>query len=167
MDACATKTAPVYQEFPAETTPLERRDNGTQIRVIAGQTDLGTRGAITNDYVQPTYMDISLPANTQLQQTLPQLHNAFVYLVEGEIHLDGKPPHSQDDGHTHHSVHQNELGILSKGKYLRVSSGTAGARLLLLAGLPLQEPVARAGPFVMNTPAEISQAFADYNNGLF
>lgn len=133
------------------------------IRVIAGQTDLGTKGAVNNGYIDPTYMDISLPANTLFRQVLPETHNAFVYVIDGSISLLEGDINSE----TENLVQQNELGVLSKGEQLSVESGSKGARFLLLAGQPLNEPVARGGPFVMNTKAEVLQAFRDFGGGNF
>lgn len=165
LPASAKMTEPLYQEFPPESTPLEHREDGTLIRVIAGKTDQGTVGAVRNDYVDPVYMDISLPANTNFMQALPETHNAFVYVIEGEIECKNACEQSGDN--VSHYVQKNELGVLSKGGCLTVKGGLAGARFLLLAGLPLNEPVARGGPFVMNTRAEVLQAFKDFSQGTF
>ncbi len=167
LPASLKMTEPAYQEFPPASTPLERREDGTQIRVISGQTDQGTKGAVNNDYVDPTYMDISLHAESNFFQTLPEVHNAFVYVIEGEIKIEGQSANAQVNERGSDYVLSNELGVLSKGKRLTIKSGPIGARFLLLAGQPLNEPVARAGPFVMNTRAEVFQAFDDFSRGTF
>lgn len=165
LPASAKMSEPAYQEYPPESTPLERRDDGTQIRVIAGQTNQGTVGPVVNEYTYPTYLDVSLPASTAFEQTLPAEHNAFVYVIDGHISvLDSEldPDEIQTD-----TLKEKELGTLTKGDQILVRSGDNGARFLLIAGQPLNEPVARSGPFVMNTKAEISQAFSDFNRGNF
>ena len=118
-----------------------------------------------NDYTYPTYLDVSLPADTVFQQTLPPQHNAFVYVIAGSMSV-------LDDVANPADVQTNvlsakHLGVLTKGGQLSVRSGDSGARLLLIAGQPLNEPVARGGPFVMNTNAEVLQAFTDFNSGKF
>lgn len=163
LPASAKMTEPVYQEFPPESTPLEHRTDGTLIRVIAGQTDQGTQGAIDNDYTMPVLMDIALPDNTVFQQTLPEHHNAFVYMIDGSI---GILEHGRAEERMQ-TIVPSELGVLSKGEQLVLKSGSDGARFLLLAGRPLNEPIARAGPFVMNTKAEVLQAFNDFRVGNF
>ena len=157
LPAADKMTAPAYQEYTPEVTPLESRDDGTQIRVIAGVNNHGTKGPVNNSYTQPTYMDITLAGNKTFEQSLPSQHNAFIYIVEGELTLqDGEQP-----------LVEKRLGLLSHGETLTVNSGASGARFLLIAGKPLNEPVARSGPFVMNTQAELIQAFNDYRRGGF
>ena len=167
LPASAKMTKPAYQEFPPESTPLEHREDGSVIRVISGQTDRGIIGAVRNDYINPTYMDICLPADTSFLQTLPENHNAFVYVIEGELRIERKTQNKVSDEINGSCVLTGELGVLSKGQRLTITSGPTGVRFLLLAGLPLNEPVVRAGPFVMNTRTEILQAFEDFNHGKF
>lgn len=169
LPAVAKMSEPVYQEFPPEATALERRANGTEVRVIAGETNQGTIGPVVNTYTYPTYMDVSLPANTDFEQALPTEHNAFVYVIEGDMTiptpvLDAK--HKPTDEQSSRLM-AKKLGILTKGDQLLVRSGNDGARFLLIAGQPLHEPVVRGGPFVMNTKAEVLQAFADFRQGNF
>lgn len=162
LPASAKMSEPAYQEFPEASTPLERRDNGTQVRVISGQTDQGTKGPVENDYTHPVYMDISLPANTTFEQTLPEGHNGFVYVIEGALAVLPQEAKNEADQLT-----AKTLGVLSKGEILNIESGHNGTRLLLIAGKPLNEAVARSGPFVMNTEAEIRQAYSDFRQGNF
>ena len=169
LPASAKMSEPAYQEFPPEATPLERRADGTEIRVIAGKTNQGTVGPVVNNYTYPTYMDVSLPANTDFEQTLPKEHNAFVYVIEGDVTIstpvsdfENEPTDTQAS-----TLMAKKLGILTKGEQLLVRSGDEGTRFLLIAGKPLQEPVARGGPFVMNTKAEVLQAFDDFRKGSF
>ncbi|MDP6969727.1 MAG: pirin family protein [Gammaproteobacteria bacterium] len=164
LPARAKMNDPAYQEYPPQSTPLEHRSDGTEIRVIAGQTNQGTLGPVVNEYTFPTYMDISLPANTEFQQTLPAQHNAFIYVIGGGVSALGED--TSVTGHRH-IISGKELGVLSKGEQVAVISGDRGGRFLLIAGRPLNEPVARGGPFVMNTREEVMQAFTDFNNGLF
>jgi redox-sensitive bicupin YhaK (pirin superfamily) len=153
----AKMSKPGYQEFPPSQTPLEQRENGIQIRVIAGTTSQGTVGAVKNDYVNPTYLDVSLPAGQSFEQKVSQADNTFLFVIEGELDI-GK----QGAGLGHRM-----LGILGEGELVSVTAPTSNSRFLLVSGEPLNEPVARGGPFVMNTKEEVLQAFDDYRNNRF
>ena len=164
----AKMTAPRYQEYAPDTIAVEQLAGGGIIKVIAGKTDQGTLGPVINDYVFPTYMDISLPAGSSFSQAITQGHNAFIYLLEGEVIIEGDNE-SQDiiTSNDPQTLLAKTLGILSDGEQVKVTATKQGSRFLLIAGKPLNEPVARGGPFVMNTEAEIQQAFVDYQRGLF
>ena len=163
LPAKAKMSEPSYQEFLPESTPLEHRENGTKIRVIAGKTNEGTVGPVVNSHTYPTYMDISLPANTAIEQDLINDHNAFIYVIEGDIQVQDT---DAIDTATNKVAAKN-LAVLSKGANVKIKSNREGARFLLIAGQPLNEPIARMGPFVMNTQAEIRQAVNDFHNGKF
>ena len=157
LPASAKMSTPAYQEFPPAKVPLEQRDNGTSVRVISGTTSEGTRGPVESPYVDPTYMDITLPAGQTFEQTVSSTSNAFIFVIEGDLIVGD----SQDPlGH-------RILGILGEGDRIAVTAAKNQARFLLIAGQPLKEPIARGGPFVMNTREEIQQAFEDFQNGLF
>lgn len=150
-------TEPAYQEFTDAEIPLERRGNGTVVRVITGQTDEGTVGPVINSFVRPTYLDISLPAGERFEQSLDYNDNAFVFVIEGNLKI----------GEQSQSLGLRTLGILSGGDKVVITAGISDSRFLLVAGQPLNEPVARGGPFVMNTQQEIMQAFEDFRNNRF
>ena len=165
LPAKSKMSEPGYQEFLPESTPLEQRDNGIKIRVIAGETNQGTVGPVINTHTYPTYMDVSLPANTTFDQRLVNDHNAFIYVIEGEVSVQDSTGSAQ--GKANNTVKAKNLAALSKGDNITVSSNINGARFLLIAGKPLNEPVARMGPFVMNTQTEIRQAVEDFHSGKF
>ncbi len=148
--------APAYQEFSAKEIAVEHLDNGTEIRVIAGQTDRGTTGPVSNSSVNALYLDVSLPAEQLFTQKLDHDAHAFIYLIDGEIAI----------GEQARMINSSQLAVLQKGEQLTVTA-KQNSRFLLLAGKTLNEPVARGGPFVMNTRTEILQAFEDYNNNRF
>jgi redox-sensitive bicupin YhaK (pirin superfamily) len=148
--------APDYQEFTAADIPSEATEAGGEIRVIAGITDAGTRGAVSNAETAPIYLDVSLTAGERFAQAIPESHNAVVQMVEGDI---------IDDRSTALSARQ--FGVLSTNGRVSLSAGDTGARFLLIGGRALKEPIARGGPFVMNTRAEVLQAFEDYKSGNF
>ena len=151
--------APGYQEHAVDKIPLEQRE-GAQVRVITGTTCQGTSGPVVQPLTDPLYLDVSLTANADFCETLPSDHNAFLYGIEGATVLS-------DSQGKQHSVSKDQLVVLSKGNSINVSSGSEGSRFLLIAGRPLNEPIARGGPFVMNTRQEIEQAFHDYQSGKF
>lgn len=150
---------PRYQEFEPAQIPEERHDNGVLVRVIAGETDRGTVGAVREVAVQPLYLDASLPAGAEYRQQVTSAHHAFIYLESGEIAVHGPNGSTQ-------TLRAGELGVLDDGDGVHIHA-TAASRLLLIAGRPIGEPVARHGPFVMNSSDEIAQAYRDYQQGQF
>jgi redox-sensitive bicupin YhaK (pirin superfamily) len=109
---------------------------------------------------EPLYLDVELAPGALLTESVPAHHNAFVYVTGGNLEaegMDGKPL----------QLGRDDLAVLSHGNEVSLHAGSAGARFLLVAGRPLNEPVARGGPFVMNTETEIRQAFDDYDSGRF
>lgn len=147
---------PAYQEFSVNDIPVDRLENGSEIRVISGQTNQGTKGPVINNYVNPIYMDITLPAGQQFEQTLNSSDNAFIYVIEGLLLV----------GELQKTITNREMGILGNGDQVSVTAKET-SRFLLIAAQPLNEPVARGGPFVMNTKAEVLQAFEDFQNNRF
>jgi redox-sensitive bicupin YhaK (pirin superfamily) len=156
LPAKAKMSRPGYQEFPPSETPLEKRDNGIQVRVIAGRTSEGTVGAVKNEFVHPTYLDVTLPAGQSFSQPVGAADTAFLFVIDGELDVGDKKT----------ALAPRTLGILGPGSDVRVGT-RSGARFLLVSAQPLKEPVARGGPFVMNTKEEIMQAFDDYRHNRF
>jgi hypothetical protein len=157
LPAAEKMSAPGYQEFTASEIPIEQREDGGVVRVIAGRTDGGVGGAARRPSTDPLYLDVELPAGTVFGQGLPQTHAAVLFVIDGELRI----------GDEARAVPRRHLGILGPGDRVVVSAGDAAARFLLIAGRRLNEPVARHGPFVMNTQAEIIQAFDDYRSNRF
>ncbi len=149
---------PVYQEFPATEIPLESRRDGVEVRVISGVTSLGTAGPVVQPLTEPLYLDVQVPAGQVFVEHLPVSHNAFIYVIEGPVFSIDETGQAVQTG-------RDELAVLSNGDEVSVKAGNKNARFLLIAGKPIGEPVARGGPFVMNTKAEIEQAFDDYRRG--
>jgi len=158
LPAAHKMDAPAYQEHGAAEIPEERRDAGVRVRVITGQTARGTRGPVVQPLTQPLYLDVALPAGVAFGEPLPRDHNGFVYVIAGTLEAEDVDGQALRLG-------RDELAILSHGDDVAVCAGDEGARFLLIAGRPLNEPVARGGPFVMNTKAEIRQAYDDYQAG--
>ncbi len=149
-------TAPCYQEFSAEKITIETRDDGGEIKVISGKTNNGTAGVIVNNYVKPTYLQVTLPKNASFEQNITRGDNAFIYVIFGRI----------DIGKTKKKLNENQLGILTDGTHVNISCLT-DTSFLLISAAPLNEPVVRGGPFVMNTKIEVMQAFSDLQNNCF
>ena len=144
-----------YQEFEPEQIPVEETGDGTVIRVVAGRTANGTEGAVTQIAAQPIYFDVTLPPGGSFHQPIPPAHNAFVKMIEGRLAVD------------HEELVTGSLAVLGEGDQLQADAREEGARFLLIAGKPFNEPVVRSGPFVMNTDEELRQAYVDYQNGDF
>ena len=137
---------PWYRDIPAAEVPRFALESGAMVQVIAGASH-GVAGAVQRDGTQPLYLDIDLPAG----------HNAFLYAFRGEVVVEGK------------GVPQARMAILDNARGadgVRIKAA-APSRLLLIAGRPLNEPIAQYGPFVMNTQAEVFQAVEDFRAGRF
>ncbi len=145
---------PWYRDFQDSDLPKLVTDEGVAVTVIAGASH-GVTGAVTRSITDPLYLDIHLPARTRFAQTLPPGHNAFVYVYRGEVNVAGK------------HVPSKRMAILANDAQADgvVIEADADAKVLLIAGHPLREPIAQYGPFVMNSEAEIHQALSDFREG--
>jgi redox-sensitive bicupin YhaK (pirin superfamily) len=148
-------TAPRYQDIAPERIPVVHPAEGVEVKLIAGEL-AGATGPVEGIATAPVYLDVSLQPGAQFALKLPVGHHGFAYVFEGESALVGGE-----------SLQRSELGVLSDGEQLQLTGGDKPARLLVVAGRPLQEPVARYGPFVMNTQAQIHEAIADFRAGKF
>ena len=151
-------TQPRYQEYGPERIPTAAPAAGVEVKVIAGSVG-DVSGPISQPATDPLYLDIALQPGTAWEFALPDGHNAFAYAYEGAAQVG-----ADDDAR---QLDTAEIAVLGGGDLLRLRAGDAGARLILVAGRPLREPVARHGPFVMNTREELMQAFVDFQEGRF
>jgi redox-sensitive bicupin YhaK (pirin superfamily) len=153
--------APRYQEFAPERIAQAEPAEGVRVKVIAGRVGdtVGPVYAAGDAATAPVYLDIALAPDAAWMHALPHGHNAFVYVYEGAAAVG--------EGDEARRVGAQELGVLGGGTDVALRAGDAGARLILVAGRPLREPVARHGPFVMNTREELMQAFVDLQQGKF
>lgn len=147
-------SAPWYRDFAAAELPHFLTDAGVAVTVIAGASH-GVAGAVTRQATAPLYLDLHLPAGKQFAQPLPEGHNAFVYVYRGEVRIAGE------------KVAAQRMAILANGAgddgvLIEVSHD---AKVLLIAGRPLNEAIVQHGPFVMNTKQEIYQALNDFRDG--
>ena len=145
-------TAPRYQDIAPEKIPEVELAPGVRARVIAGEA-AGVRGPAEGIVTRPLYLDVRMDAGARVSVDVPAGHNAFAYVYEGRAEVAGQ------------EVHAGQLAVLGDGDAVTVAATGSPARLLLLAARPLGEPIARYGPFVMNTREELVQAAEDYRSG--
>jgi quercetin 2,3-dioxygenase len=146
-------TAPRYQDIAPDKVPTVDLGNGVSAKLLAGKLN-GVTGPVDTGATAPFYADLNFTAGGRATIPLTPGHNGFVYVFEGAASVGGT------------SLPRGSIGVLRDGDDVVVET-TGPARVLVIAGKPLREPVARYGPFVMNTKAEIQQAFADFQAGLF
>ncbi len=151
---------PRYQDITAGEIPVVRGSGGIEVRVIAGDVQ-GTAGPVTGIAAQPVYLDVTLPGGIDFTHPTPLGHTVLAYVFEGRAACGV----NEDGGGT--ALNSRGFVSFTDGERVRIIAGDQGARLLLLAGKPLGEPVARHGPFVMNTREEIEQALRDLRDGSF
>jgi redox-sensitive bicupin YhaK (pirin superfamily) len=147
--------APWYRDIPSAEIP-EWRGEGVTVRVIAGASR-GVQGAVQREGTEPVYLDVHLQPGVRFEQALPDTHNAFVYVYRGGVQFGS--------GCTVPAQRMAILANTAGSDGVAFTAGEAGARLLVIAGKPLNEPIAQYGPFVMNTEAELMQAVRDFQTG--
>ncbi|TXI10342.1 MAG: pirin family protein [Rhizobium sp.] len=149
-----------YRDIQPADIPVVALANGGRVKVLAGSADAEGRkvaGPMQGLTTDPLYLDVQLPAGASFTQSVADTHNAFVYTYEGTASVG--PEGAQK------TLPTQGAGVLSKGNSVTLTAGANGARLILLAAKPLNEPVVQYGPFVMNTREQIEQAIVDYQNG--
>jgi redox-sensitive bicupin YhaK (pirin superfamily) len=146
---------PWYRDIPAAEIPRLQTAEGVSVRVIAGASH-GVAGAMQREHTEPLYLDLQLPPGAVFEQALAASHNAFVYVYRGALDISGQV------------VPRQRMAILADtpgSDGVRLRAGSEGARAILIAGQPLNEPIAQYGPFVMNTNEQIFQAVQDFQAG--
>jgi len=149
-----------YRDIPAAQIPVAPLAGGGSVRVIAGTLEIDGRavaGPMQGLSTEPLYFDVELPAGGAFAHPVKPGHNAFLYVYEGDVEAGPAGPSR--------ALKTHSAGVLADGDRIEVKAGTQGARFILLAGRPLNEPVVQYGPFVMNTREEIEQAIRDYQEG--
>lgn len=153
-------TAPRYQDISANEIPEILRADGTRIRVITGTLD-GVTGPVSGISVAPTYLDVSIPAGVTFTHPVEHGHSAFTYVVNGAVNVRV----AKNDADV--LVHSPALLVWGEGDAIQLVTDDSPARVLVVSGAPLNEPIARHGPFVMNTRAEIEQTLKELQQGTF
>ncbi|HUB97903.1 MAG TPA: pirin family protein [Stellaceae bacterium] len=149
--------APRYQDIAPDRIPKAALAGGVRAKVLAGSF-AGLTGPVEGIVTEPMLLDLALPAGASVAVPVPLRHSVFAYVFEGEVAL-GRPGKS---------VPRGSAAVLGPGETVALMGGAAaGGRVLLAAAKPLEEPVARYGPFVMSTDAEIRTAIADFRAGRF
>ena len=159
LPAKSKMTKPRYQDVQAKRIPEIAGPDGARIRVVAGTVGK-VRGAVTDITADPVYLDVSLPARGAYREPIAAGHTAFAYVFEGSVVFPGP-------GSEKVTVPHPRLVVLGDGDEVQVTTGDQPGRFLLVSGKPLHEPIARYGPFVMNTRKEIEQALDDLRRGTF
>ncbi len=148
--------APRYQDIAPERIPEATLAGGARARVLAGKF-AGVTGPVEGIVTEPVLLDLALPEGAQVIVPLPRGHHAFLYVFDGAVAV----------GEPREDVPRGTAAVLGVGDAASLAGGPGGGRVLLAAGRPLREPVARYGPFVMNTPQQIREAITDFQAGRF
>lgn len=157
LPAKSKMSKPRYQDIRSNQVPVVQKADGAMVRVVAGIVD-GTTGPVTGIAADPIYMDITVPPHSRFIQPVEKGHSAFSYVFEGKANFVSQ------DGPV---VAKTRMIVWEDGDSVQAYTGNEPVRFLLVSGKPLNEPVARYGPFVMNTREEIEQALADLRQGTF
>jgi redox-sensitive bicupin YhaK (pirin superfamily) len=155
MPAKMKMNKPKYDYIKSEQL-IQYKDEDKLINLIAGKFE-DKEGPVKGHNVEPIYFDIELKENKKINLEVPKTHNSFIYLLKGELKIGENK---------HEKISDSTLILLERGTTLEVLASKQ-SKFLFIAGKPIGEPIARGGPFVMNTKQEILQAIQDYNNGTF
>jgi redox-sensitive bicupin YhaK (pirin superfamily) len=156
-------TTPRYRGVKSSEIPKVKLDSGAVVKIISGQFD-GVNGALTDIYADPDYLDVSIPKGASFELPIKSGHTAFAYIFEGEGIFGNFELETWEKGT---NAQATQLLIFDDGDLVRVCAKQNPVRFLLVSGKPLNEPIARYGPFVMNTNEEIEQALEDLQNNTF
>lgn len=146
-------SAPVHQDMPADTIPEIETGQRHRVRLIAGRTADGITGPLQRDDIQLRLLDISMPPDSTFNWPVEKTATLLVYVYQGELVT---PPARYPHG---------SLLVIDAGEPWQLTAGEQGSGVLLLAAQPIGEPIVRAGPFVLNTEAELRQAIDDFQSG--
>ena len=155
MPAKLKMSKPEYIYIKADKISTHK-DQDKEVKTIAGKFEKA-EGPVKGHNVEPIYFDVELKKDKEFNSVIPETHNTFIYLVNGEIKIGSKE---------HDKIKDSTLILLDNGKDLKVKA-SSNSKFLLVSGKPLNEDIARGGPFVMNTKKEILDAVNDYHNGTF
>ena len=148
---------PRYRDITNEQIPEVKLDNGTAIKIIAGEVS-GIKGSVQDIVIAPEYIDVTVPPNSEFRHPTKQGHTVFAYIIDGEGYFSDQRDPLADNG---------TIVLFDNGDELMVSTEDQQVRFLLISGKPIKEPVAWYGPIVMNTQKELETAFEEYKQGTF
>lgn len=154
LPAAEKMKEPRYQDMVSEQLPLETKPSGSIVKVIAGQTDEGTTSPVSNIATKPLFLDITLPQDVAFEQHITSNYQAILFVIKGKVSVGNQV------------VEKGVLAGLTAGDVLTLK-GVEASHCLLIAATKIHEPIARYGPFVMNTQEEIIHAIDDFRNNRF
>ncbi len=174
LPASLKMTNPRYQDIPSSAIPEVTDDDGSKARVICGEF-WGKRGPVDGVAAEPRYVDISIPPNKRKRIKVETTRNAFAYVFAGAgTFSDASEPRAvltesavDPNAQPTYDARNHSLVLFDRGDEIVVQAGPEGIRFLLVSGQPLEEPVAWQGPIVMNTEAELRQAWSELQRGTF
>lgn len=170
LPASQKMTDPRYQDVKAKHIETVTDDDGTAVRVVCGEF-WGVRGPVDGIAADPIYLDVSAPAGVKRSIPVETTRHAFAYVFEGSAKFaDASAPQAvqtEGAGDVERLADNGSLILFDRGDEVRFEAGPEGVRFLLVSGKPLGEPVAWRGPIVMNTRAELQQAFDELGDGTF
>ncbi len=174
LPASLKMTNPRYQDIPASAIPEVTEDDGARARIICGEF-WGKKGPVEGVAADPRYVDISIPPGKRKRIQVETTRNAFAYVFAGAgAFQDASSPRAvltesavDPNATPVYDAKNHSLVLFDRGDEIVVQAGPEGIRFLLVSGQPLEEPVAWRGPIVMNTEAELRQAWSELQNGTF
>lgn len=168
LPAAEKMTQPRYRDVTQDQIPEVVLDNGTSIRIICGKA-YGRQGPVQDIFIDPSYLDIRVPANQVFVHPTQKGHTVFAYIVEGQgvFDPDANKPQTQAEVEKANMISSETLVLFNDGRQVTVSTMNNALRFLLISGKPIREPVAWQGPIVMNTQEELRIAFEEYQTGTF
>lgn len=169
LPAADKMTPPRYRGVPHDQIPEVSLDNGTTIRIICGEA-YGKKGPIQDVFIDPSYLDINIPAEQVFKHPIQQGHTVFAYVIGGQGIFGPKAINDDDNDQNMEAsgmISNETLVLFSDGDQVVVSTRNDAVRFLLISGKPIREPVAWQGPIVMNTQEELRVAFEEYHKGTF
>ena len=149
---------PRYQEIKGVDIPVAKLENGVEIKVICGEID-GVQGPAKDIVIDPEYLDITIPPNTEYLHLTKIGYTAFSYVIAGKGITGGEKKSA--------TVENTWLVLYHDGEQVSFQAGPEGMRVLFVSGKPLEEPIAWGGPIVMNTQDELDLAFEEFRGGSF
>lgn len=165
---------PRYQDVKKDIIPEIRRTDGITIRIICGTAD-GIQGPVRDIVIDPAYLDITVPQETQFIHNVKPGHTVFAYVIDGEGYFDkGQDSFAYEvEGANYFDfkreclIRESSVVLYEDGDSIQITTKDKSVRFLLISGRPLNEPVAWYGPIVMNTQQELKTAFDEYERGTF
>ena len=174
LPAAEKMMPPRYRDVKSNQIPVTTLDNGTEIKIICGTIN-NVLGPVKDIVIDPEYIDVTVPANTEYEHPTKMGHTVFAYVIEGQGHFckENKPFEHQIEGENYFDMQTDPIAdngtliLFEDGKTIHIETEESQIRFLLISGKPIGEPIAWSGPIVMNTQDELRLAFDEYRQGTF